>query len=572
MIELDDNVCSSFLDDEERGGFDEDKESFLLGIAPSLEAQQHVPDTRRDNVATTHQEPPTTLEYDILQQEEHAAISDSSSTFVDNASSDNEPDNIADALQDSRRLESESIPQHSDLLEQRKTTADEENEEKRIEQIAQFRARDTMLPTDEPLYETSESRTLEHDAHRYGNNFMSYAQSRELDHDTLLEQRYQEQLRIEQEGLEKFLHDTRSAAGVEHHDDQQPSTQQQHNLSTPLESLSLDAPAAEPSERNKSLRRVISIPSGAEERAMYSSIGNRQASHQRPSANTSQGVPAVIVSVAIISVIVAIGYMLLRMVGADTQLHTAWSVIQTQIQAILRDTSIAHLNIQQFLANRTHSMSQLPHSGDTVVPLVISDSFARNSYQALAPSQQQFSSTQTIHANDTTKKVHNSPAPDSRTSDTSSAQHNANEPVARTADRNNANVRHNQLPTIIAAKRSMHQPSHQPTLRLPQYLKQRDFATLQTQQVHGTVSKYPHFPAARGIFAIQVCATPSLAEAEEWLARLKQRGVINPTITSDMLRGQPLYRVRFGLYHSLEEAERYLSWFGYPGSWVVRLR
>ena len=75
-----------------------------------------------------------------------------------------------------------------------------------------------------------------------------------------------------------------------------------------------------------------------------------------------------------------------------------------------------------------------------------------------------------------------------------------------------------------------------------------------------------------GVFAIQVYASPSIVDAEEWVERLKRRGMVNPVVSSQVVRGQTMYRVRFGLYNSLQEAERDATRFGYVGSWVVRLR
>jgi cell division septation protein DedD len=75
-----------------------------------------------------------------------------------------------------------------------------------------------------------------------------------------------------------------------------------------------------------------------------------------------------------------------------------------------------------------------------------------------------------------------------------------------------------------------------------------------------------------GVFAIQVYASPSIADAEDWVERLKQRGMVNAMVTSQVIRGQTMYRVRFGLYNSLRDAERDAERFGYVGSWVVRLR
>jgi hypothetical protein len=79
-------------------------------------------------------------------------------------------------------------------------------------------------------------------------------------------------------------------------------------------------------------------------------------------------------------------------------------------------------------------------------------------------------------------------------------------------------------------------------------------------------------PLNTGVFAVQVYATPSIDDAQAWLERLEQRGMLNPVMTSQVIRGQLIYRIRFGLYESLQTAERDAARFGYTGSWVVRLR
>lgn len=75
-----------------------------------------------------------------------------------------------------------------------------------------------------------------------------------------------------------------------------------------------------------------------------------------------------------------------------------------------------------------------------------------------------------------------------------------------------------------------------------------------------------------GVFAIQVYASPSQADAEDWVERLRRRGFLNPSMSSQVVRGQVVYRVRFGLYNTLRDAERDAERYGFAGAWVVRLR
>ncbi len=77
---------------------------------------------------------------------------------------------------------------------------------------------------------------------------------------------------------------------------------------------------------------------------------------------------------------------------------------------------------------------------------------------------------------------------------------------------------------------------------------------------------------SNGVFAIQVYASPSQADAEDWVERLRRRGFVNPSMSSQLVRGQLLYRVRFGLYNNLRQAEQDAERYGFAGAWVVRLR
>ncbi|TAE31193.1 MAG: hypothetical protein EAZ92_03355 [Candidatus Kapaibacterium sp.] len=83
----------------------------------------------------------------------------------------------------------------------------------------------------------------------------------------------------------------------------------------------------------------------------------------------------------------------------------------------------------------------------------------------------------------------------------------------------------------------------------------------------------PNAPyTSNGVFAIQVYASPSQADAEDWVERLRKRGFVNPSMSSQLIRGQLLYRVRFGLYNNLRQAEQDAERYGFAGAWVVRLR
>lgn len=78
--------------------------------------------------------------------------------------------------------------------------------------------------------------------------------------------------------------------------------------------------------------------------------------------------------------------------------------------------------------------------------------------------------------------------------------------------------------------------------------------------------------SARGEFVIQVYASPSADDADEWLQQLRKRNINDGFVTSQSVRGQTWYRVRFGKFSTREEAESRASQLGLSNVWVVRVR
>lgn len=75
-----------------------------------------------------------------------------------------------------------------------------------------------------------------------------------------------------------------------------------------------------------------------------------------------------------------------------------------------------------------------------------------------------------------------------------------------------------------------------------------------------------------GLYVVQVYSSPSRDDAEEWLGRLRERNAGNAMVTSQKIRGQEWYRVRFGSYPSRAEAESAALKLGFAQSWVVQIR
>lgn len=77
---------------------------------------------------------------------------------------------------------------------------------------------------------------------------------------------------------------------------------------------------------------------------------------------------------------------------------------------------------------------------------------------------------------------------------------------------------------------------------------------------------------ARGEYVIQVYASPSADDADEWIEQLRKRKITDGFITSQLVRGQTWYRVRFGKFSTREEAETKASQLGFSNIWIVRIR
>ncbi len=79
-------------------------------------------------------------------------------------------------------------------------------------------------------------------------------------------------------------------------------------------------------------------------------------------------------------------------------------------------------------------------------------------------------------------------------------------------------------------------------------------------------------PSSSGLFSVQVYASPSMEDAEQWLNKLRQKKINGGFVSTQEVRGKKWYRVRFGSYSTMQEAEQMASQSGFGTAWVVRLR
>ncbi len=73
-------------------------------------------------------------------------------------------------------------------------------------------------------------------------------------------------------------------------------------------------------------------------------------------------------------------------------------------------------------------------------------------------------------------------------------------------------------------------------------------------------------------FAVQIYATPSMEDAEDWVKKLKQKSAKNVRIDSQMIRDVKWFRVRFGDFENKEDAKSAALKLGFAQSWIDRVK
>lgn len=82
----------------------------------------------------------------------------------------------------------------------------------------------------------------------------------------------------------------------------------------------------------------------------------------------------------------------------------------------------------------------------------------------------------------------------------------------------------------------------------------------------------PDKSIASELWVVQVFSSPSRDDADEWLQTLRNNQVKDGYIVEQKIRGQSWYRVRFGEYTSMDEAESAARTMGYKQPWIARVR
>lgn len=73
-------------------------------------------------------------------------------------------------------------------------------------------------------------------------------------------------------------------------------------------------------------------------------------------------------------------------------------------------------------------------------------------------------------------------------------------------------------------------------------------------------------------WVVQVFASPSRDDAEEWLQQLREQRIPDGYIVEQKVKGQSWYRVRFGQFATRAEAEQAAGNRGFAQPWIARVR
>lgn len=336
-------------------------------------------------------------------------------------------------------------------------------------------------------------------------------------------------------------------------------------------------------------RKVITIPGAEEQRKEDAAKAAAQATQSNintPRRNTwSRNAIAASLAGILLAALVASGYMLMRKTTIGSGAQNLWTTITgARTESGVQDSAALTLldltkksqeknaqnNENQNLLNNTANANNTSTEGSVSASVASANSQTASAYSTQAPAAP--NSNAAVKTESSSVSVSSQNKPTTLAANTSSAASQAQEKAIQEAPATkqtlgakqttqaaaSTNQSNNQA-TKSASNKQENSISTPTTARAKQASSASALERKQTQQISG-------------VFAIQVYATPSIADAEDWVERLKRRGMVNAMVTSQVVRGQMMYRVRFGLYNTLHEAERDAERFGYMGSWVVRLR
>lgn len=337
-------------------------------------------------------------------------------------------------------------------------------------------------------------------------------------------------------------------------------------------------------------RKVITIPGAEEQRkedAEKAAARAAQSNINTPRRNTwSRNAIAASLAGILLTALVASGYMLMRKTTIGSGAQNLWATLTGgRAESDVQDTAaLALLDLTK--------KSQEKNAQNNENPNLLNNTAKTNNTNT-----EDSASASVTSANSQTANVYSTQPPAAQNSNAAVKTESSsvvsvssqNKPTTFAANTPSAISQAQEKSTQVAPTTKQIPGTKQTTSAAPSTKQSNNQATKSASKKQETSIPAPTTAKAKqassasalerkqtqqisGVFAIQVYATPSIADAEDWVERLKRRGMVNAMVTSQVVRGQMMYRVRFGLYNTLHEAERDAERFGYMGSWVVRLR
>lgn len=95
---------------------------------------------------------------------------------------------------------------------------------------------------------------------------------------------------------------------------------------------------------------------------------------------------------------------------------------------------------------------------------------------------------------------------------------------------------------------------------------------LREKNIIASNEKIPITKFEKSIYTIEVYASPSLDDANEWLNLLRKKNIFDGFIKTQKIRDVTWYRVRFGYYDTREDALKVARDLGLSQVWVDRVR
>lgn len=132
-----------------------------------------------------------------------------------------------------------------------------------------------------------------------------------------------------------------------------------------------------------------------------------------------------------------------------------------------------------------------------------------------------------------------------------------------------ASVAHQEVASGVATAKQA-QPASPPTPTVAPTSPSRQEPT--PHEERQPITRTPTANSNGPAWVVQVFASPSRDDAEEWLQQLREQRIPDGYIVEQKVKGQSWYRVRFGQFATRNEAEQAAVNRGFAQPWIARVR